>query len=252
VEITAIQILVVEDERITGEDIKRGLKKAGYDVPAIVSSGEEAVQEAKKLQPDLVIMDIKLEGEMDGIEAAEKIKSKFDIPVIYLTAYSDENTLKRAKITHPSGFILKEPFGFLHKPFEDSELHTAIDITLNTHKIEKRFKSQNKWFQTMLSSISDPVISTNSEGKINFMNSPAEDITGFKESDVFKLSITDIFPDLKNLEDFQNEFKLQMPSDLVLKTKNGDVVQVDGSVNPVLGQDDKLEGYTVIFRSKLS
>lgn len=248
----AVRILVVEDERITGEDIKRGLKKAGYDVPAILASGEDAVLEAEKLQPDLVIMDIKLDGEMDGIEAAEKIKSKFDIPVIYLTAYSDETTLQRAKVTQPSGFILKEPFGFLHKPFEDSELHTAIDITLNYHKLEKRFKSQNKWLQTMLSSISDPVISTDSKGKINFMNTPAEDITGYKDIDVFEMNITDIFADLKNLEDFENEFKMQMPRDLVLKIKKGAQIKVDGSVNPVLGPDDKLEGYTVIFRPKPS
>ncbi|MEG3223943.1 MAG: histidine kinase [Methanobacteriales archaeon Met13] len=248
----AVRILVVEDERITGEDIKRGLKKAGYDVPAIVASGEDAVQKAEKFQPDLVIMDIKLDGEMDGIEAAEKIKSKLDIPVIYLTAYSDETTLQRAKVTQPSGFILKEPFGFLHKPFEDRELHTAIDITLNNHKLEKRFKSQNKWLQTMLSSISDPVISTDSKGKINFMNTPAEDITGFKDKDVLEMDITDIFADLKNLEDFENEFKMQMPRDLVLKIKKGAQIKVDGSVNPVLGLDDKLEGYTVIFRPKPS
>ena len=104
------QIMVVEDERITAKDIKIALESAGYGVADLVFSGEEAVRKAGELQPDLVLMDIKLEGEMDGIEAAGEIKKHFDIPVIYLTAYSDENTLERAKRTEPSGYVLKEPY----------------------------------------------------------------------------------------------------------------------------------------------
>jgi len=91
------KILVVEDERITAEDIKSGLECAGYNVPALVSSGEDAIEKAGKLKPDLVLMDIKLKGKMDGIEAAEQIKYLYNIPVIYLTAYSDEYTVQRAK-----------------------------------------------------------------------------------------------------------------------------------------------------------
>ena len=90
------KILVVEDERITAEDIKSGLENAGYKVPALVSTGEDAIDKAGKLRPDLVLMDIKLKGKMDGIEAAGQIKLRYNIPVIYLTAYSDEYTVKRA------------------------------------------------------------------------------------------------------------------------------------------------------------
>ena len=125
-----VNILIVEDERITAEDMKKALNSVGFNVPAIVSSGEEAIKAAEELNVDLVIMDIRLEGEMDGIQAAEKIRSKLGIPIIYLTAYSDEKTVQRAKITEPSGFILKQPYGFLRKPFEESELNTAIEITL--------------------------------------------------------------------------------------------------------------------------
>ncbi len=91
-----INIIIVEDERITAEDIKKALNSVGYEVPAIVPSGEEAIKAAEELKPDLVIMDIKLEGEMDGIQAAEQIRSKLGIPIIYLTAYSDEKTVQRA------------------------------------------------------------------------------------------------------------------------------------------------------------
>ena len=95
-------------------DIQRRLKKLGYDVPAIVCSGEEAIKKVKENKPDLVLMDINLHGEMDGIETASKIHSFSDIPVIYLTAYSDDKTLERAKIT--------EPFAYMIKPFKDREL----------------------------------------------------------------------------------------------------------------------------------
>ena len=112
-----VNILIVEDERITAEDMKKALNSVGFNVPAIVSSGEEAIKAAEELNVDLVIMDIRLEGEMDGIQAAEKIRSKLGIPIIYLTAYSDEKTVQRAKITEPSGFILKQHYGLLRKPF---------------------------------------------------------------------------------------------------------------------------------------
>jgi CheY-like chemotaxis protein len=141
------KILVVEDERITAEDIKDGLLSLGYKVPAVVYSGENAVKKAGELRPDLVLMDIRLEGEMDGIEAAEEIKKHYDIPVIYLTAYSDESTLERAKKTEPSGYVLKEPSGFIHKPFEESELHSVLEITLYRHKMEK---THDQWISALL------------------------------------------------------------------------------------------------------
>ena len=99
------KILVVEDERITARNIQNQLKKLGYNVSAIASSGEEAIQKTAETYPDLVLMDIKLEGDMDGIQAAEQIRIRFDIPVIYLTAYADENTLQQAKVTELYSYI---------------------------------------------------------------------------------------------------------------------------------------------------
>lgn len=107
------KILIVEDEKITSEHIKLGLESAGYQVVGMVTSGEEAIKKAEELPVELVLMDIHLKGEMDGIDAAEEIRERFGIPVIFLTAYSDENTVQRAKITEPSGYIIKEPFGFI-------------------------------------------------------------------------------------------------------------------------------------------
>ena len=104
-----IQILVVEDESIVARDIQKTLQNLGYDVPCVVSSGEAAIQKAEENRPDLVLMDIVLKGKMDGIEAAEQICSRFNIPIVYLTAYTDDKMLARAKITEPFGYIVK-PF----------------------------------------------------------------------------------------------------------------------------------------------
>ncbi len=122
------RILIVEDERIIAEDIKRTLLNFGYNVLGIFSSGEIAIEEVGKLRPDLVLMDIMLEGKMTGIEAAARIKENFNIPIIYLTAYANENTLQSAKIT--------EPFGYIIKPFEERELHATIEMAFYRYKIE--------------------------------------------------------------------------------------------------------------------
>ena len=138
------RIMVVEDEGIVALDIQSKLESKGYEVPAVVSSGEEAVRQAEATSPDLVLMDIQLEGEMDGIQAAEQIRHRFDIPVVYLTAYSDDSTLQRAKIA--------EPFGYLLKPFEERELHSTIEIALYKHGMEQektRLEGQLRQSQTM-------------------------------------------------------------------------------------------------------
>jgi len=127
--ITGKQILVVEDEIITGMDIQKRLKNLGYNVPAVVSSGEEAIKKVKENNPDLVLMDINLNGEMDGIEAASNIHSFSDIPIIYLTAFSDDKTFERAKIT--------EPYAYMIKPIKDRELQINLEITFSKRKIEK-------------------------------------------------------------------------------------------------------------------
>ncbi len=119
-------ILVVEDEKIIAKDIANVLKKFGYAVPAIASSGEEAIRWLEEMSVDLVLMDIVLKGDLDGIEAAKRIGERFNIPVVHLTAYADEDTLSRVKET--------QPFGYIIKPFKERELYTAIEIALHNHR----------------------------------------------------------------------------------------------------------------------
>ncbi len=122
------QILIVEDESIVAMEIEDRLKGLGYGVAGVVSSGEEAIRKAEETRPSLVLMDIRLKGDTDGIEAAQQIRDRFDIPVVYLTAYADEDTLRRAKITGSSGYLTK--------PFEEAELYSAIETCLCSHAKE--------------------------------------------------------------------------------------------------------------------
>ncbi|MBN1829046.1 MAG: response regulator [Deltaproteobacteria bacterium] len=123
------QIMVVEDEKIIAMDIARQLSDLGYGATVTVSSGEEALEKIPLVRPDLVLMDIVLGGEIDGIQTAEKIQKDFDIPVVYLTAYADDKTLDRAKITGPFGYILK--------PMDKKELHVAVELALYKDEQEK-------------------------------------------------------------------------------------------------------------------
>lgn len=180
-----VSILVVEDERIVAEDIQRSLQNLGYSISATVSSGKEAVEKAGEENPDLILMDIVLKGDMDGIQAAERITSWFNIPVIYLTAYADEKRLQRAKVTEPYGYILK--------PFEDRELHTAIETALYKHKMGKKAKESEKWLSTTLKSIRDAVIATDTKGVVAFMNAVAETLTGWNQKEAVGKSLEEIF-----------------------------------------------------------
>jgi two-component system response regulator LytT len=137
-----IQILVVEDESIVRKDIERSLTKLGYVVCGQADTGEKAIELADQLKPDLALMDIMLKGNMTGIEAAEIIKSHRDIPVIFLTAYADDATLSKAKVTEPHGYILK--------PFKEIDVHTTIELALHKHKKDQEIKVENELLRSLM------------------------------------------------------------------------------------------------------
>ncbi|MDD3041456.1 MAG: response regulator [Methanosarcinaceae archaeon] len=130
------RILVVEDELIVAMGIKKMLKILGYTVTGIASSGEDAISKAESTFPDLVLMDVMLKGDIDGIKAAEAIRKIIDIPIIYLTAYSDSKVLERAKKTSPYGYIVK--------PFDEKDLHSSIEMALYKHGNEIKRESGEK------------------------------------------------------------------------------------------------------------
>jgi PAS domain S-box-containing protein len=170
------RILIVEDEAIVATDIQSTLKALGYDVPAIAFSGEEALKKVEEIQPDLILMDIVLKGEMDGIEAAKQIRERFGIPVVYLTAYADNIILKRAKIT--------EPFGYLLKPFEDRELHSTIEMALYKQQSEKALQDSKEFSSSLLNHAPNPIIVINPDTSVQYVNPALEKITGFSSEEI--------------------------------------------------------------------
>jgi len=141
---TAVSILIVEDEGITAMDLQETLKHLGYVVAGMADSGEDAVRLAGDLRPDLVLMDIMLKGEMDGVAAAAQVRD-LGIPVVYLTAYTDESTLARAKIA--------EAFGYLVKPFEERELYTSVEMALCKHRAEETLKGSYRRLEESLAEL---------------------------------------------------------------------------------------------------
>jgi two-component system, cell cycle sensor histidine kinase and response regulator CckA len=166
-------VLVVDDEGIVALDISSRLKVLGYQVCGVAATGEDAISKAAADRPDLVLMDIKLKGPIDGIEAAEYLRARLGVPVIFLTAFADEKTLERAKVA--------EPYGYIIKPFEERELLTAIEMALCKHQAETRLKQSEQWLAITLRSISDAVIAADARGHITLMNSAAEALTGWKQ-----------------------------------------------------------------------
>lgn len=213
-------ILIVEDERIVADDIRMSLERLGYSVCGIVSSGEEAVEKAKGMRPDLVLMDIVLQGKMNGIEAAEVIRSGFDIPIVYLTAYSDHNTLERAKTS--------EPFGYILKPFEDRDLKTTIEMALYKHKMEKLLRESEEKYRTLAENAYDAIYVLSQEG-FQYANPAFEKLTGWKKEDLDKkrFNFWDIVhPDETAL--VKNIKRERMPSSGEFR-----IVSKDGSVKVV-------------------
>ncbi|MDZ8186164.1 MAG: response regulator [Nostoc sp. ChiSLP02] len=247
---TSAKILVVEDEAIVAKDLQYRLNKFGYTVPIIASSGEEAINKAVEISPDLVLMDIKLKGKMDGIEAAQEISKRLDIPVIYLTAYADDNTLERAKIT--------EPFGYLLKPFKEKELKTNIEIALIKHRLEKQLKANKKWLDALLKSISDGVIASDLQQLVTFMNPVAENLTGWKQeeacgrnsSEVFNIADAETHTPLENpiTKVIQDGNIVHLPIDTILIAKDGATIPINDSAAPIKDEKDRITGAVVIFR----
>ena len=135
-------ILVVEDESIVAKDIQQSLKKLGYSVPSVENSGEDAIDAAGQHKPDLILMDIMLKGEISGIEAAQQIKNRYQIPVIFLTAYADESTLSKAKVT--------EPYAYIIKPFKEIDLHTSIEMALYKHGKEQEVRKERDLYSSIV------------------------------------------------------------------------------------------------------
>jgi two-component system sensor histidine kinase/response regulator len=177
-------ILVVEDEKIIAFEIQEILKKLEYHVPAAVTSGEEALEEAKRLSPSLVLMDIKLKGNMDGIDCAERLKNELGIPVIFITAHTDKDTFQRSQKA--------EPFDYIVKPFIVKELGKRIEMVLFRAELERKLKDKEKWLADTLNGISNGILTVDLAGVVQFANAAARNLVGWGATEPVGRMLADI------------------------------------------------------------
>ncbi|HBE20942.1 MAG TPA: hybrid sensor histidine kinase/response regulator [Cyanobacteria bacterium UBA11149] len=246
---SSTKILIVEDERIVALSIQNKLERLGYTVTANVASGEAAIESIAPNCPHLVLMDIKLKGKVDGIEAASQIRHNFQLPIVYLTAYNDDDTIERAKLT--------EPYGYLLKPFESRDLATTIEIALYKHQMEQQLRDREQWLATTLNSIGDAVIATNPQGSIVFMNPVAETITGWKEEEVLNRNLSDVFRTIHETtrEVVENPVSLAlhqctrvgMANSTLLITRDGREIPIDCSAAPIKNETGNILGAVLVF-----
>lgn len=244
------RIMVVEDEGIIAQDIKNCLEGLGYIVPDVVFTGREAIQRAAELRPDLVLMDIVLKGEIDGIETAAEIRKHYNIPIVYLTAYEDDRTLKRAKLTEPLGYILK--------PFEERYLRSSIEMALYKHEMETKLKENERWLGTILKSVGDAVIVADTGGRVKFMNPVAEALTGWKLEEVSGRMVDDVFVilDEDTREAIENPIEKVLRENIViarsnhsvLVSKSGKEIAIDHSSSPLRDEKGRLTGAVLIIQ----
>jgi hypothetical protein len=244
------RVLVVEDEAIVAADLAEKLGHLGYEVAGIAADGEEALALACRERPHLVLMDIRLEGSVDGIETAEAMRLRVDVPVIYLTAHSDPDTLARAKLTGPFGYVLK--------PFEDRDLATQIELALYKHKADRQIREQREWLRVMLTSIGDAVIAADADSRITFVNRAAESVTGWSAGEAVGRPIDSVFrlideqagdPPKETVASVLGEDGTISPTSYnALVTRNGRRVPIENSAAPILDSAGQVIGEVIVFR----
>ena len=199
-------ILIVEDEQLIAHHLAQQLRKYGYHVAGLAQSGEEALQQIAALQPDLVLMDIDLGGEMDGIETADRVRLDFSIPVIFLTAHDTPEYLDRAKKA--------QPFGYLVKPIRHIDLVSTLEMAAYKHQIDRKLKQREAWLTTTLNCAGDGVIVTDHDARIEFINDVAKRMLGLERPGFQNLPVHGVnFSDLVHLK---NRFTGVPAGDLVL------------------------------------
>lgn len=243
------KILIVEDEAIIAADLANKLGRMGYNVCGSAASAEEALALVAVCRPELVLMDIHLRGEMDGIEAADRIRVEYGIPVIYLTAHSDRATLDRAKIT--------EPFGYILKPFEELELQTHIEMALYKSLAERKLRESEERWRVTIGSIGDAVIASDVLGNVTYMNPVALALTGWTEAEALGQPVMHVFNIINEftrlpVEDLiarvlRENCIVELINHTVLVTRDDREVPVEDSAAPITDKDGKVTGVIIVF-----
>ena len=239
------RILIVEDEAIIASVIAAALKKFGYEVIEIINSGEAAVTAALEQEPDLILMDIRLQKEMDGITAVERIQEHLDIPVIYLTAYADEPTLERAKKT--------KPYGYIPKPFQEIELRTTIEMALYKHGFEIKLKESEARFRSLFENSQDVIYINDSEGNLLEMNPAGLSLFGYGREEIINTQPDYLYVDPRERQAFLAEVRQKRKvkdHELRLRNKKGERIAGLVTANAMTDKDGRISGIQGIIRDE--
>jgi len=236
-------ILIVEDEAIIASVIAAALKKFDFGVQEILSSGEAAVAAARRKQPDLILMDIRLQGAMDGISAAERIQEQMDVPIIYLTAYADEPTLERAKKT--------KPYGYIPKPFQEIELKTTIEMAIYKHGFEVQLKQSEARFRSLFENSQDIIYISDRDGNLLEMNPTGLNLFGYAREEILGTQSSRLYADAHDYKSFFSRIKKEKSLkdvELRLRNKRGEMIYGLETANTILDKDGKISGVQGIIR----
>jgi two-component system cell cycle sensor histidine kinase/response regulator CckA len=244
------RIMVVEDEAIIAMDLAQRLRSVGHEVVATAATGAQALQRAACQQPDLVLMDIVLQGAMDGIQTAARLRETSDVPVLFLTSHSDPATI--------GGALGTEPYGYVLKPYNERELQAAIQVALYRHRSEDRLRKLERWLSATMASIGDAVIATDRGGLVTLINPVAQRLTGWAEAQAVGRPFEQVFRAVQGAgrEPVQGlvqrglvgRFAAQLDDGVLLQTAGGGEVPIDKSVAPILDDDGDATGVVIVFR----
>ena len=244
------RILLVEDEPLVALDVQRQLTALGYTLAGTVRTGSDAIAKALALEPDLILMDVKLEGELDGVEAARRIRSQVPVPILFVTGCTDVETVDRAKRT--------EPMGYLVKPFERHELWSAIEVALYKHRTEAKLRALERWTAMTLKSLGDGVLTLDLNGAISSINPRACQIVGWTEAEALGRPAEEVFPlvDLASGDPVEPPFRRVLAEGLLIEldeglgvvSRDGDVIPVGDSAAPLRDERGDVTGVVVVFR----
>jgi two-component system cell cycle sensor histidine kinase/response regulator CckA len=244
-------ILIVEDEALVAADLGDRLREMGYTVAGELASGEEALNKIPNLRPDLILMDIVLDGEIDGIEAARQVHNRWDTPVVFLTAHADHNTLRRAR--------LSKPFGYLIKPFAEAELHATLEMALYKHKADSKIRKMEYWLATTLRSIGDGVLTTDEHARVTFLNPVAERLTGWRHMEAAGRTSGEVLALVHRItgqpiaDPAQRAIAggktVTMPLlHTAVRSRDGREIPIEDHACPIRGDDGHIHGAVVVFR----
>lgn len=245
---SSAKILVVDNEKQIALDIKNRLQKMGYSVYGITSSGEEAIQKVEENNPNLVLVDICLSGSINGLQVADLIMNRFEVPVLYLTDYS--KTINKSRLT--------EPFNYITKPVTEQDLHLAIEMALYKHQAKRKLREEKQRFIAIIKSMGAAVIITDTYGCIHMMNPVAEVVTGWKQDEAVTKNLTEVLSlfdkdtgvFIKDLTSqvIQTGVVLNLPETLTLITKNHTEIQIGGSIASIRDDNENVIGTVLVFQ----